>query len=245
MVASRFSAVAVHFCASACIAFTAFCVVYFIWYPSPFTTATGISNIFLTLLTVDVVLGPVLTGIVYKVGKKTLRFDLSVIVALQIAALSYGLWTIAAGRPAWLVFNADRVDLVQAHELDDRYLAQTARLYRHAPWTGPRWVASVNPEDPQQRNTLLMESVAGGPDLPQRIDLYRPVEQEAENIRAKSRSLEELMHYNSPVEVEKIRSQWPQADAWIPLMAKAQAMVVLVSKQDGKMIAAVNLNPWK
>lgn len=245
MVASRFSALSVHLCASACIAFAAFCVVYFIWYPAPLTTATGISNIFLTLLAVDVVFGPVLTGIVYKVGKKNLHFDLLVIVVLQIAALSYGLWTIATGRPAWLVFNADRVDLVQAHELDDRYLAQTAHLYRHAPWAGPRWVASVNPEDPQQRSTLVMESVAGGPDLPQRIDLYRPIEQEAENIRAKSRPLKELMHYNASTEVQNIQSQWPQADAWVPLMAKAQAMVVLISKQDGKIIAVVNLNPWK
>lgn len=241
---SRISAVAIHLCASAGFALATFFLVYFVWYPRPLALATGILTIFLTLMTVDVVLGPVLTGIVYKVGKKSLRSDLTIIVSMQLAALSYGVWTIAAGRPAWLVFNVDRVDLVQAHELDGRYLAHTAPLYRHAPWTGPRWVASVNPEDPQMRSALVMESALGGPDLPQRIDLYRPIEQEVENIRAKSHPMAQLLRYNPAAAVQKIQSEWPQADAWLPLMAKARAMTVLVRKQDGKIIAVVDLRPW-
>lgn len=241
---SRISAVLIHLCASAGLALATFCLVYFVWYPSPLAQATGILNIFVILLIVDVVLGPVLTGVVFKAGKKSLRFDLTVIVLVQLAALSYGLWTIAAGRPAWLVFNADRVDLVQTHELDDRHLAQTAILYRHAPWTGPRWVASVNPVDVQERNALVMESSMGGPDLPQRIDLYRPIEQEVENIRAKSHPMAELLRYNPAAAVQKAQSEWPQADAWLPLMANARSMAVLVRKQDGKIIAVVDLRPW-
>ena len=46
---------------------------------------------------IDVILGPLLTLLVYKQGKKTLLFDLTVIVLLQISALGYGLWTISQG----------------------------------------------------------------------------------------------------------------------------------------------------
>ncbi len=49
------------------------------------------TEIFLLLLLIDVVLGPLLTLIVYKKGKRTLVMDLAVIAALQLAALTYGL----------------------------------------------------------------------------------------------------------------------------------------------------------
>ena len=61
-------------------------VVFFIWYPSPLSKAVGVTHIFLMLLVIDVILGPLLGLLVYKEGKKTLKFDLSVIIVIQIAA---------------------------------------------------------------------------------------------------------------------------------------------------------------
>ena len=78
-------------------------LVFFIWYPSPLATAVGVTHIFLMLLVIDVILGPLLGLLVYKEGKKTLKFDLSVIILIQIAALCYGVFSIEQGRPAWLV----------------------------------------------------------------------------------------------------------------------------------------------
>ena len=87
-------------------------LVFFIWYPSPLATAVGVTHIFLMLLVIDVILGPLLGLLVYKEGKKTLKFDLSVIIFIQICALVYGVYTIAKGRPVWLVYNIDRIELV-------------------------------------------------------------------------------------------------------------------------------------
>lgn len=81
-------------------------------------------------------------------------------------------------------------------------------------------------------NQLLMESATGGPDLPQRIDLYVPVDEERERVRAKAHELDELCRYNSAA-VQDILAKWPQADAWLPLMARVQPMVVLVNKAEG------------
>lgn len=45
-------------------------LVFFIWYPSPLATAVGVTHIFLMLLVIDVILGPLLGLLVYKEGKK-------------------------------------------------------------------------------------------------------------------------------------------------------------------------------
>ena len=56
--------------------------VFFCWYPSPLAKAVGVTHIFLMMLAIDVIVGPVLGFIVYKEGKKTLKFDLSVIILI-------------------------------------------------------------------------------------------------------------------------------------------------------------------
>jgi len=101
----RLKAFAIHLAISALIALAVIGLVFFIWYPAPLHTATGVTQIFLLLLTVDVVLGPLLTLIVYKTGKKTLIMDLTVIALLQLSALAYGVWTVAEDRSAWLSLN--------------------------------------------------------------------------------------------------------------------------------------------
>ena len=165
-------------------------------------------------------------------------------MVLQLAALAYGLHTMAVARPAWMVFNKDRFDIALAQDLDQRHLEATKPEYRHAPWSGPRWVASAAPSDPTASFDLMMEAGQGGPDLPQRIDLYFPVEQSADAIRAKALPLADLEKYNPPADVANVLKQWPDADAFLPLMAKVQPMTVLVRKADSKVIAIVALNPW-
>lgn len=241
---SRLHAALIHLSGSLCIALLALAAVYGLWYPAPLAAAAGVNGIFGLMLGVDVVTGPVLTFAVFKAGKKGLLFDLAVIVALQLTALSYGLWTIAQGRPAWLVFNADRFDLTQAADIDPRYRPQAAPAFRHAPWTGPRWAASVNPADPEKRTQLILESAGGGFDLPQRIDLFVPLAGQQAALLAKASPLEKLNQFNSPAQVKKALAPWPQADAWLPLMARAQPMTVLIERGTAQPLAVVDLRPW-
>lgn len=48
---------------------------------------------------IPVVLGPLITLVIFKQGKPGLKFDLRVIAVLQIVALSYGLYMIDQHRP--------------------------------------------------------------------------------------------------------------------------------------------------
>lgn len=240
----RFKAFSMHLAVSAVIALITLLLVFRLWYPAPLHAAVGVTHIFLLLLLVDVLLGPLLTLLVYKVGKKTLVFDLAVIVLLQLSALGYGLWTVAVGRPAWLVFNADRFDLVRALDIDVRKLNEARPEYRREPWFGPRWVGAANPEDVEQRNIVIFESVLGGSDIAQRPNLYRPLASMAEALRRHTHNLDELRQYNPAEQVERALASWPSATAWLPLMAGAKPMTVLVDKRAAQVIAIVDLAPW-
>jgi hypothetical protein len=100
-------------------------------YPSPLLQLQGGTNILTMVVFVDLVLGPALTLIVYKPGKKTLLFDMAVIVAIQVVALGYGMFAIHSQRPLFLAFTLDRFMVVTAGDLlpgnvPDDVLSQSA-----------------------------------------------------------------------------------------------------------------------
>lgn len=241
---ARILAVGAHFLFSAFLVCCAMGVVYLIWYPFPLARATGVSTIFFLLVAVDVVIGPMLMFVIYKPKRKNLKFDIACVIVLQVGAFSYGLHAISSARPAWIVFNVDRFDAGQANELDDRYLKNARPEFQSAPWGRPRWVASIVPTDREMRNQLILESSAGGADLVQRLDLYIPVEQATPEIKMKSHSLDELVRFNDEKECLSILKKWPEADAWLPLVAKKEAMVVLIKKKTGMPLGIVDLRPW-
>lgn len=106
-----------HLTISVLIALLVMGFVFFVWYPSPIARAVGVTHIFLMLLVIDVILGPLLGLLVYKEGKKTLKIDLSIIILIQIIALIYGVYSIAQARPVWIAFNKDHFELVRNNNI--------------------------------------------------------------------------------------------------------------------------------
>lgn len=240
----RLRAFILHAFISFLFASAALVLIFVVWYPSPLHDAVGVSSIVLLLLGVDVTLGPVLTLILAKRGKKGLLFDLIVIGLLQIGAFGYGLFVVAEGRPVWIVFNNDRFDLVRAHDLQNPYREKASAVYRQLGFTGPAWVAAQSPKDSDSRNKLLVESIVVGIDLPQRPDLYFPYFDAADQVREKSQSLSALYKYNNVDEVKQILALWPEADAFLPMMAPVKPMAVLINRKSAQVVAVVKLNPW-
>jgi hypothetical protein len=74
------------------------------WYPGIlFDTGNGWKAIGI-IIGIDLILGPLLTILVFNPVKKSLRFDLTIIGMVQISALIYGSWTIYSSRPVALAF---------------------------------------------------------------------------------------------------------------------------------------------
>lgn len=232
-----------HLAASLVLASVAILVVFGVWYPFPLYQAVGLTTIFLLVLGIDVVLGPALTFLVAKSDKKSLKFDLGVIVTIQLAAFFYGIYVMAEGRPVWLVLNKDRVDLIQAFEMDNLYLEEANSEYRKLSFSGPKWVSVREPEDAASREIINIETFFAGVDLAVRPDLYLPFSAEAHRIKENSQDIAELYKFNDNAAVERILEKWPEADGFLPMTAFIQFMTVLVRKDSGEVVAIVDLNP--
>ena len=220
-------------------------LVFFIWYPSPLASAVGFTHIFLMLLVIDVILGPLLGLLVYKEGKKTLKFDLSVIILIQIAALCYGVFSIEQGRPAWLVFHVDRFELVRKNDLILENIDQAQPQFQQVSWTGPQFVAVKLAVSPQQRQNDMFTEVLGGISLAQQPERYVELTQAKTSIKQRAQPLVLLNDFNDPKVVKMMLTQYPQATAFLPLKANAVNMVVLVNKESASIIKIVDLRPWE
>ena len=220
-------------------------LVFFVWYPAPLAKAVGVTNIFLMMLAIDVIVGPILGWLVYQEGKKTLKFDLSVIILIQIAALCYGVFSIEQGRPAWLVYNVDRFELVRKNELVDTNIQQAQPQFQQPSWFKPQYVAIEFAKDIQQRNDEMFAEVLGGISIAQRPERYVELTQVTTQIQQRALPLKELEQYNPKTDVEKTLAKYPKADAWLPLKANAIDMVVLVNKESASIIKIVDLRPWE
>ena len=220
-------------------------LVFFIWYPSSLATAVGVTKIFLMMLTIDVIVGPVLGLLVYKEGKKTLKFDLGVIIALQISALCYGLYSIEQGRPAWLVFYADRFELIRKNDLLLENIDQAKKQFQQVSWAKPQFVAIKTITNTQQHQDDIFTEVMGGVSLAQKPERYVDFVQAKSHLQQRAKTLRELNQYNDAQQVDRILSKYPQATGFFPLKANAVDMTVLVNKETGEVIEIVDLRPWK
>jgi hypothetical protein len=220
-------------------------LVFFIWYPSPLACAVGVTHIFLMLLVIDVILGPLLGLLVYREGKKTLKFDLSVIIIIQIAALCYGIYSIEQGRPAWLVYNVGHFELVRKNDIILENIDQAQPQFQHVSWASPEFAVVKLAASAQQRQDDMFTEALGGISLAQRPERYVNFAQAKVQIQQRAKNLEELKHYNNEKIVMDVLVKYPKANAFVPLKANAVDMIVLVNKNTGEVVKIVDLRPWK
>jgi hypothetical protein len=193
------------------------------------------------MLCIDIIIGPLLTLLVYKTGKKTLKFDLATIIIVQLSMFGYGLHTVAVGRPAWLAFSVDQFYLVRAADIDKTQSPPAA--YR-TPWLGPQWVAIHLPDDRQQREQLISKTLQAGSGLFMMPSLYAPLSVSATVISKKAQPLTELNNYNTATTVRTTLARWPTARSWLPLWSNPRSMTVLLDEKSN-VVAISDLNPWK
>ena len=233
-----------HFAISCIIALAVMLLVFFVWYPSPLATAVGVTHIFLMLLAIDVIIGPVLGFLVYKEGKKSLKFDLAVVILLQLSALSFGMYSIAQGRPVWVSYVVDRFELVRNNDLINDKADQALPQFQNPSWLQPQYVAVKVSDNVNQRNNDLFAEVMGGISLAQRPERYVELSEVKSLIQQHAQNLDALNQFNDKASVEKTLSKYPQATAFIPLKANAVDMTVLINKEKGEVVKIVDLRPW-
>lgn len=220
-------------------------LIFIIWYPVPLANAVGVTQIFLMMLMIDVIIGPLLGFIVYKEGKKSLKMDLSVIITLQISALCYGLYNIEQGRPAWIAFNVDRFELIRKNEIIEDHIDRALPQYQKKSLLKPQYVAVEFAKDARVRSDDMFAEALGGVSIAQKPERYVPLEKVKPQIQQRAQVLSLLNEFNAKEDVNAIIKKYPQADSWVPLKANAVDMVVLINKEKGEVVKIVDLRPWK
>lgn len=234
-----------HLSTSMLVAVFCLSMVFFMWYPSPLAKAVGVTQIFLMLVIIDVIVGPLLSLLVYKDSKKTLKMDLSIIILIQVVALGYGIYSIAQARPVWIVFNHDQFELVRNNEIRTEHIAQAQPQYQQPTWLQAQYVAVKQADDPQKQQIEQMGAMLNGVSLAQYPERYTPIEQVKEQMKNKALSLSQLNQWNENTIVQQQLKAYPKANAWLPLETYGLPMVVLINKEESEVVKVVDLRPWK
>lgn len=166
----------IHAALSAFVASCAAILVLGIWYPWPYSELSGGQELFLLVVAVDVVCGPVLTAVLYNPQKPRVELirDLTLVGVVQLIALVYGIWTVWQVRPLYLVHEVDRFKVISAQAVPAAELLALPETLQIGFFSGPLIVGLRAPKDVNEKNTVMFESVGGGRDYGERPDFYTP-----------------------------------------------------------------------
>lgn len=239
----RLKAFAYHLGISVFIALVSLYIVFMVWHPAPLAKAVGVTYIFIMMLAIDAILGPVLTLIIAKKDKKSLKFDLGVIVVLQLAAFTYGIYNIAISRPVYIAFDTSRFEIVQANEIPKESLDEAETSYSTLGWGVPKYVAVRAAANEEERSERLFSELETGVAPSKQPNLYEPLDNQWLRINNKAERLNNLYQTNDKSNVDNITSKYPSATAWLPLVAYQQDMVVLIDGNNNNIVDIVDLRP--
>ena len=150
-------ATGIHFCLSLGAAVFAAALVFGLWYPFPYRELSGGRELFLLVIAVDVICGPLLTLVLFNPAKARTELwrDLGLVALIQLGALSYGLGTVWEARPLFLVQEIDRFKVIAIPNFRGASITELPNALQPHWWKGPLPVAIREPNDVQERKTVL------------------------------------------------------------------------------------------
>ena len=211
----RAKAFGLHLTGSACALTLILGGLYVGWYRWPGWYLSSVLHVVGILVMVDLVIGPTLTLIIANPRKprRELARDVGMIVAVQLAALIYGAATLWSGRPLYYTFSADRLETVQASDIDTSEatlaLRQNPSLAPHW-YSVPRWVWVPLPEDPKEAMKIVESAtLGGGKDVIDMPRYFKPWTQGLPKLRDQLTRLDDIK-YLSKAEKARVRARMSQ-----------------------------------
>jgi hypothetical protein len=241
---ARSKAAGIHLLGSVCVAALAACLVFVLWYPSPYTAMAGGAGLFLLITGVDIVMGPLVTFAIFDRRRKPrteLHRDLVIVVLLQLAALGYGLYVMHTVRPVALALENSRFRVVTAQEvlLDELPKAQPA--YQQLPHTGPITVNTALPANADEQFDAITRALAGH-DIGTRPKFWRAWDDKARaRAQTVAKPVESLRkHYTQrTAELDAALQRTGRAEAqlrYIPVLARYGDWVAFIDADSGDIV---------
>ncbi len=161
----------IHIIASALVVGSIGALMWSLWFPQPWFMHDGGWQVYQLILLVDVILGPLLTLIVFRQEKPGLQRDITIIVAVQLGALAFGTGTMYQYRPAFIVYGDSNFFSVTWNEVR-RSTQDMDRLERFVPDRGPGMVILRPPSDPKDQSLFRALRSTDGTAIVSRGDYY-------------------------------------------------------------------------
>jgi hypothetical protein len=248
---SRLRAAAIHLAVSVVVAGLAAVLVFAVWYPYPYREISGGRDLFILVVGVDIVIGPLITFAVFNRAKRAreLKLDFAVVALLQLAALCYGLWTVHVARPVHMVFEYDRFRVVHQLDIPAELQDKAPAGIEVAPWGGPTLIALRDFKSPQEKLDMTLQAL-NGVSLSARTELWRPYATERQAVLKEAKPISMLTQRfpRRAAEISAaVRGTGRPADqvVFLPLLArKAIAWTVLLDARTADILGYLPLDPY-
>lgn len=246
---NRYKASLSHFLISLTVLSAALLVVFTVWYPNPFFKTNSVYELVKILIIVDLVLGPLLTLIIFNTGKAwpVLRRDLLIIGCVQVAALGYGMYSMYMQRPQYVVFAVDRYEVFAGIDVDESPLPNNVKKTHRF---GPQYVFADGGKTRSEKAKIVAEFMDGKGSFSQRRERYRPLEQHLPELIANSIEVNALAEIPANLsrgeEIEKLRKYAAvhSTEYLLPVTANNKSMIGAFDPQTGVLSHAFHLYPF-
>jgi len=210
----RLQAFGLHLCASVTVLTLISGALYLGWYRWPGWYLSGVLQVVEIVALVDLAIGPTLTLIVANPRKprRVLARDIAAIVIVQLAALIYGAATLWLGRPLYYTFSVDRLQIVQASDLEagEIVLARTQNPVLAPHWYSlPRWIWAPLPENPEEAAKIVGSTLFRGQDVIQMPRRFRSWEEGLPKLRERLVRVDDMKEL-SKAERQALRTRMSQ-----------------------------------
>lgn len=217
------------------------------WYPIPLIPMARADRLLELIAGVDLIVGPLLTLLVYKPGKPSLRFDLTVIGLLQAVFLGFGLHSVYDSRPVFLVAVPDRFELVFANEIDPGRLSQAKNpKFRTLGYGKPVLLGVEFPRsNKDEMQAILMSAVTGSGDIQMMPKYYVDYAKAAPELlkhaqpltAASGRSADAV---TAMVAAAKHYGRKPEELRFVPIASSRGYATMLIDAKTGALTGPVN-----
>jgi|GEM_PF-4068074 len=229
----------IHFLLSVLFALGAGAIIVFCWYPSVFLHISNGTQIILLIAAVDVVLGPLISLVVFnqKKSARALVLDYSIIGALQITALGYGLWTAHESRPQFLVFEYKNFYVVHASDIGEK--RKFVDQFKEQPKSHGVHIVSLRPpRDGTEQLEIINKSLEGLTEALQ-FELWQPYDSAISDVKAQCKELAGIKNSVARKQLdaaikESPISQSTEKHCFLPVIARQQVWTASIDKATGR-----------
>ncbi|MDO9199530.1 TfpX/TfpZ family type IV pilin accessory protein [Rhodoferax sp.] len=246
----RLKASGIHFGISLVIALLAALLVFGLWYPYPYREISGGRELFLIVVAVDIVLGPLITLAVFNRAKpwRELRRDLVMVALIQLSGLGYGLWTVFVARPVHMVFEYDRFRVVHAVDVPLELLAKVPPGVDAFPLLGPTLLSLRPFRDNQEKMNATLAALEGL-SLSAQPNLWQPYAAAIPEILREARPVSALKtrFANQASEIDRVLASTgraPQALVYLPMVGRKSFWTVFLDPVTAEVLAFMPLDSF-